>query len=65
LGSSARALAWSDELRRQGILVTAIRPPTVAENTARLRVTFSAVHTAAQVESLLVVLADVADGENR
>lgn len=65
LGSSSRALAWSDELRRQGILVTAIRPPTVAENTARLRVTFSAAHTAAQVDSLLVVLADVASGENR
>ena len=64
LGDSHRALAWSAELRRQGILVTAIRPPTVPDNAARLRVTLSAAHTAAHVDTLLDVLGDVAAGES-
>ncbi|MCB1773966.1 MAG: 8-amino-7-oxononanoate synthase [Gammaproteobacteria bacterium] len=63
LGDSRRALSWSDELRRQGILVTAIRPPTVPDGAARLRVTLSAAHTAAQVDTLLEVLGEVASGE--
>jgi 8-amino-7-oxononanoate synthase len=64
LGDSQRALAWSAELRRQGVLVTAIRPPTVPDDAARLRVTLSAAHTAAQVETLLDVLNEVAAGES-
>lgn len=55
-GSARSALAMSEALREQGILVTAIRPPTVPEGTARLRVTFSASHTEAQVDRLLGVL---------
>ena len=57
LHSSERALAASRHLRQQGILVTAIRPPTVPRNTARLRITFSASHTPAQVDRLLDALA--------
>jgi 8-amino-7-oxononanoate synthase len=56
LGSSETALAISKTLLDTGILVPAIRPPTVAKNTARLRVTFSASHTKIQVDQLLVVL---------
>lgn len=44
LGSPEAALEASATLERQGFLVTAIRPPTVPANTARLRVTFSAAH---------------------
>jgi 8-amino-7-oxononanoate synthase len=56
VGEAQAALAVSESLRAQGILVTAIRPPTVAEGTARLRITFSASHTEAQVDGLLAAL---------
>lgn len=55
-GSAGRALRWSRRLEEQGILVTAIRPPTVPEDGARLRITLSAVHSEAQVERLLAAL---------
>ncbi|MCP3672708.1 MAG: 8-amino-7-oxononanoate synthase [Gammaproteobacteria bacterium] len=56
-GSVERALEWSGRLEEQGILVSAIRPPTVPEGGARLRVTLSAVHTDEQVDRLLEALA--------
>ncbi|MGD8909528.1 MAG: 8-amino-7-oxononanoate synthase [Chromatiales bacterium] len=56
-GSAERALAWSRRLEEQGILVSAIRPPTVPEGSARLRITFSADHTDHQLERLLTALA--------
>jgi 8-amino-7-oxononanoate synthase len=56
LGSAERALAWSRALEARGILVTAIRPPTVPEGSARLRITFSAAHSEADVDSLLAAL---------
>ena len=45
LGSAERALAWSDHLKSSGVLVSAIRPPTVPTGAARLRITLSAEHT--------------------
>lgn len=56
IGDSAQALAVSQRLRERGIWVTAIRPPTVPEGSARLRITLTAAHTAAQVEQLLAAL---------
>jgi 8-amino-7-oxononanoate synthase len=56
-GDSGSALAWSDALRRQGLLVTAIRPPTVPRGSARLRITLSASHTLQQIDRLLEALA--------
>lgn len=44
LGSAESALAASARLEAQGFLVVAIRPPTVPEGTARLRIAFSAAH---------------------
>ncbi|MCL5041655.1 MAG: 8-amino-7-oxononanoate synthase [Gammaproteobacteria bacterium] len=56
VGSSARALMLSAALREQGVLVTAIRPPTVPKGTARLRITLSAEHSLADVDHLLTAL---------
>ena len=61
LGDDRTAVAWSEALAAQGQLVSAIRPPTVPEGTARLRITVSAAHTAAQVDGLLAALAATQD----
>jgi 8-amino-7-oxononanoate synthase len=52
VGSASRALAASAALRAAGFLVAAIRPPTVPPGTSRLRLTFSAAHTEAEVTAL-------------
>ncbi len=60
VGDPQRALSMSAALEERGILVSAIRPPTVPEGTARLRVTLSAAHSEAQVDRLLEALDAVA-----
>jgi len=59
LGEPQQALAASRALRAQGILVPAIRPPTVPAHSARLRITFSAAHSAAHVDRLLDALSGI------
>jgi 8-amino-7-oxononanoate synthase len=61
IGSPEAALHLSERLRDQNILISAIRPPTVPEGTARLRITLSAAHNEAQVQQLLDALALVAE----
>ena len=56
LGDSQRAMQVSHGLKERGFWVTAIRPPTVAKGTARLRVTFSASHQDCHVDRLLDAL---------
>jgi 8-amino-7-oxononanoate synthase len=56
IGSNEDALRVSNFLRERGILVPAIRPPTVPTNTSRLRITLSAVHSVADVERLIETL---------
>jgi 8-amino-7-oxononanoate synthase len=58
-GDAETALAWSRFLEDRGVLVTAIRPPTVPTGAARLRITLSAVHTEQDVDRLLELLAQV------
>jgi 8-amino-7-oxononanoate synthase len=57
IGQSEQAVAVSQALLNQGFLVSAIRPPTVPANAARLRVTFSAMHEEHQIDQLLDALA--------
>jgi 8-amino-7-oxononanoate synthase len=58
VGESTRALAISHSLLDQGFLVSAIRPPTVPVNSARLRVTLSTLHEEQHVDQLLDALAE-------
>ncbi|MFA7592849.1 MAG: aminotransferase class I/II-fold pyridoxal phosphate-dependent enzyme, partial [Thiohalobacteraceae bacterium] len=60
VGAADAAVRLSERLRARGILVPAIRPPTVPAGTARLRITFSAAHDEAQVDRLLEALEAVA-----
>ena len=56
VGAEDEALAASDALGMQGILVPAIRPPTVPAGTSRLRVTVSAAHSEADLDRLIDAL---------
>ena len=59
LGDARAALQAAQALERRGLLVVAIRPPTVPAGQARLRITLSAAHEEAQVDRLLDALADL------
>ena len=56
VGSNQAALNLSEFLLSRGILVPAIRPPTVPKNTARLRVSISAGHTVEDIHQLMNAL---------
>lgn len=56
VGDTQKALRLSEALLDRGILISAIRPPTVPEGTARLRITLSAAHSDEQVDQLLTAL---------
>jgi 8-amino-7-oxononanoate synthase len=58
-GDDQRALDASAILLTRGLLVPAIRPPTVPVGTARLRVALSAAHTPEQIECLVAALAEL------
>lgn len=59
LGANAAALHAAVNLRERGILVPAIRPPTVPEGTARLRISLSAAHDEQDVSRLAAVLREL------
>ena len=56
LGDEAAALHASQQLLELGLLVPAIRPPTVAVGSSRLRIALSAAHTDEQIDDLLTAL---------
>ena len=60
IGDNRQALKLSEGLRARGIWVAAIRPPTVPQGTARLRITLSAAHSAADVDQLIGALHELA-----
>ncbi len=60
VGDAENALALSAELEAAGLLVPAIRPPTVPNGTSRLRFALSAAHGPAEIERLMAVLGGLA-----
>ena len=59
LGDESRALAAAEKLLNAGILVVAVRPPTVAKGTSRLRITLNCDHSDEEVERLIRALEEV------
>ncbi|MCS3903324.1 8-amino-7-oxononanoate synthase [Methylohalomonas lacus] len=57
IGADADALAVSESLMEHGLLVSAIRPPTVPEGEARLRITLTSAHEQADIDRLVQALA--------
>ena len=62
LGHATAALQAAQALRQHGLLVGAIRPPTVPQGQARLRITLSAAHRDEQIDRLLDALASTIPG---
>jgi len=60
VGDNMAALRLADGLRKRGILIPAIRPPTVPRGEARLRISLSAAHTLEDVDALLAALRELA-----
>lgn len=65
IGDDAAAMALASDLRVQGYLVPAIRPPTVAAGTARLRITATAAHSDAEVDAFARALHSSRDRRQR
>ena len=63
MGSADSAMRASNVLLERGFFVAAIRPPTVAADTSRLRITLSSAHRDADVEALVAALAAVVSPE--
>ena len=59
VGDEHRAMDLSTDLLQRGILVPAIRPPTVAPGTCRLRIALSAAHTFEQIDQLVEALSEL------
>ena len=60
VGDPARAVRLSRALQQRGLLIGAIRPPTVPDGTSRLRITLTAAHRVADVDRLLDALSALA-----
>jgi 7-keto-8-aminopelargonate synthetase-like enzyme len=61
-GAEDRAVALEAALLDRGMLVQAVRPPTVPVGTSRLRIAVSAEHSAEQLDSLAAALLSVLGG---
>ena len=61
LGTAQHALRAAAWLREKGIYIPAIRPPTVAPNTARLRISLMSTHTDGQIDQLIAAMRELRD----
>ncbi len=59
IGENKQTLQLSKQLEKRGLLVLAIRPPTVPKNTARLRITLSSEHSQQQIDQLVYALLEL------
>lgn len=59
LGTNEKALHCSQALEKFGLLAMAVRPPTVPENTARIRITLSSEHTHSHIDQLISALQEI------
>jgi len=59
IGPNDQAMAVMEGLRERGLWVPAIRPPTVPQGTARLRIALSAAHSDADIDRLVQALAEL------
>ena len=59
IGDTRAAVNMSGQLLARGLLITAIRPPTVPEGTARLRITLSAAHRHTHIDKLVSALNEI------
>jgi glycine C-acetyltransferase/8-amino-7-oxononanoate synthase len=53
IGDAAKALAFAEQLLAHGVYAPAIRPPTVPDETSRIRVTVTSEHTPDQIDEAL------------
>ena len=65
LGGEAETLAAADRLREAGMLVAAVRPPTVPRGTSRLRLTLTCEHTDEEVEALVAAVGRAGSASSR
>ncbi|AKS43180.1 aminotransferase class I/II-fold pyridoxal phosphate-dependent enzyme [Wenzhouxiangella marina] len=61
LGGDQRALALAEQLQQAGFLIRAIRPPTVPEGSARLRITLSSEHSPQDIDRLCATLGQLTE----
>jgi 8-amino-7-oxononanoate synthase len=61
IGDAAKTLEISNKLKKEGFLISAIRPPTVENNKARLRITFCANHKKSDIKKLAKLILKYCD----
>jgi len=62
IGEEEETLEMAEALEERGFLATAIRPPTVPQGSARIRITLSSEHTKLQIDKFLTVLKNLSNG---
>ncbi|MBR1614936.1 MAG: pyridoxal phosphate-dependent aminotransferase family protein [Treponema sp.] len=58
-GDSEKALSFSSKCRSRGVMLCAIRPPSVPEGTSRIRLTVTAAHTTEEIEESAAIMKEI------